>query len=244
MSEIGVDWYIISCHKLFGPHIGGLCGLRCALKEIFPKQNNNKSSSMKDDAYYQTWESGTLNFEACAGIKGLGIYFSNLASFESNTVLGFEQHYNPNRDNSALPPGEISVQIKNSTQQSMRLLKHHIVQAYNHIRIAEDSCLNFLVPRLAACSNVQMLRDRASYNKLRFIPIVSFVHFKINSKTIVNECHQEGISIREGTFLANDVFLNSLDLCDGIVRISICHYNTLEETQRLVEVLESIDGWW
>ena len=34
------------------------------------------------------------------------------------------------------------------------------------------------------------------------------------------------------------------DSGEGNVRISFCHYNTLDEARRLMDVLESIDGWW
>jgi len=316
VRDSGVDWYVVSCHKLFGPHVGGLCGRRKALWDMFknsdggckdvgagsqcrgPDGNDNDDGShetnWKDEDIYRSWETGTLSYEACAGIRGLGRYFSNLASLATNgsnvsttiTTTTTTDHplvsycskgYTDGCGVGGLPSGEISMQTRrvipplsypSSSSHSM-MAEAQIQQAYKYIRTAEDSCIDALIPRLEACPNVRLLRrelvgedtdaedvyssnysssttshDSSKVASLR-IPIVSFVHEKIDSKRIVDMVFQEGgIVIRQGTFLANDVLLNCLGLLDSIVRISFCHYNTVEETRRLIEVLECIDGWW
>ena len=40
-----IDWYVISCHKLYGPHIGGLCGTEGAIQSLY---NNNNNTSSRD----------------------------------------------------------------------------------------------------------------------------------------------------------------------------------------------------
>ena len=34
LEDSEIDWYVVSCHKLFGPHLGGLCGRSEAVEEI------------------------------------------------------------------------------------------------------------------------------------------------------------------------------------------------------------------
>ena len=55
------DHYVVSCHKLFGPHLG-VCVSR--------KDGDGKALA----------ERGTMNFEACNGVVGLLEYFLKLAS--------------------------------------------------------------------------------------------------------------------------------------------------------------------
>ena len=228
--------------------------------------NGGPRCRWNDEDFYRTWEAGTLSYEACAGVKGLALYFSNLASLRSDDAgnRGSRARRDTTIDpppmpyygreqgcgEGGLPSGEVSEQTRIGISSSPSsyahpLLETQVLQAYKHMQTAEKLCTDFLVPRLQACPNVRMLRGYGTGgDHVELVPIVSFVHGKIHSRRIVDTVLREGIVIRQGTFLANDVLLKCLGLSDGIVRISFCHYNTVEETRRLLQVLESIDGWW
>jgi len=71
------DFYVVSCHKLFGPHIGAVAAKRTTMKRI---GGDGKG-----------WERGTINFEACEGVIGLLEYFLDLSSLtleNSEGLLG------------------------------------------------------------------------------------------------------------------------------------------------------------
>jgi len=34
LREIGMDWYVASCHKWFGPNLGVLCGKTQSIKAL------------------------------------------------------------------------------------------------------------------------------------------------------------------------------------------------------------------
>jgi len=86
-----------------------------------------------------------------------------------------------------------------------------------------------------------------STTDLTRVPTVCFVvtgRRAMKSKDIVTEFDKEGnIGIRYGHFYAYGLVVNAvpkLDTDDGVVRISLVHYNTVEEVERIVGVLRRV----
>ena len=75
-EESGVDWYAMSCHKLFGLHSGVLCGRREAVKDTTTVGSGGWDRRGDEDVYQERTE---VNCEACAGIWRINVYFSNPA---------------------------------------------------------------------------------------------------------------------------------------------------------------------
>ncbi|MFZ4507093.1 MAG: cysteine desulfurase-like protein [Fimbriimonas sp.] len=71
----GVDWYVFSNYKVFGPHMATLFGRNDAFAEI--KGPNH--FFIPDDAVPYKYELGGISHEACAGLLGLQPYFRFLA---------------------------------------------------------------------------------------------------------------------------------------------------------------------
>ncbi|OSX61401.1 hypothetical protein POSPLADRAFT_1170133 [Postia placenta MAD-698-R-SB12] len=87
----------------------------------------------------------------------------------------------------------------------------------------------------------------AEHEGLDRVPTVSFVvvgERAIRSQDVVARFDAKGnIGIRYGHFYAYTLVSSlspSLDVEDGVVRISLVHYNTLEEVVKIIEVLEEI----
>ncbi|KAF8073921.1 pyridoxal phosphate-dependent transferase [Lyophyllum atratum] len=79
------------------------------------------------------------------------------------------------------------------------------------------------------------------------VPTISFVvvgQKPLKSRDIVRVFDQMGeIGIRYGHFYAYslvDELSPKVDLDDGVVRISLVHYNTVEEVERIIEILKEI----
>ena len=69
---------------------------------------------------------------------------------------------------------------------------------------------------------------------------VSFVHEAKTSREITEVIDQTGIAIRHGHMYAYHLCeALGLDPEDGVVRISLVHYNTPDEIERLIEVMDS-----
>jgi cysteine desulfurase family protein (TIGR01976 family) len=68
---------------------------------------------------------------------------------------------------------------------------------------------------------------------------VSFVHRSKRSREITEAVDRSGIAIRNGHMYAYRLCeALGLDPADGVVRVSLVHYNTVEEIDRLIEVLD------
>jgi cysteine desulfurase family protein (TIGR01976 family) len=73
------------------------------------------------------------------------------------------------------------------------------------------------------------------------VATVSFVHETRSSAEIVAALHAANIAVRHGHMYAYRLCeAMGLDPGDGVVRISAVHYNTIEEIERVIEVLEPL----
>ena len=68
---------------------------------------------------------------------------------------------------------------------------------------------------------------------------LSFVHHSKSSREIAELVDRSGIAIRNGHMYAYRLWeALGLDPADGVVRVSLAHYNTVEEIDRLIAVLD------
>ncbi|KIJ62257.1 hypothetical protein HYDPIDRAFT_94816 [Hydnomerulius pinastri MD-312] len=105
---------------------------------------------------------------------------------------------------------------------------------------------------------LSFLKDEKQYDRgvrvvgtseidLSRVPTVSFTVIgqkPIKSKDVVAAFDKKGgIGIRYGHFYAYSLIANAipkLDINDGVVRISLVHYNTVEEVNKIVETLKEV----
>lgn len=78
------------------------------------------------------------------------------------------------------------------------------------------------------------------------LPTISFVHATISPRTIVTICEAHGIGCRYSSFLCTPHLARDFDFdhSEGVVRVSLAHYNTLLEVQSLVDAVASIPDWF
>ena len=78
-------------------------------------------------------------------------------------------------------------------------------------------------------------------DKNKRVPTISFVHSRMKSDQIVKKVDEHRIGIRFGDFYAKKI-IQDLELAEknGVVRISLVHYNTSEEVKKLIGVLRTI----
>ncbi|GKY93048.1 hypothetical protein MPSEU_000273100 [Mayamaea pseudoterrestris] len=199
LDSMNVDWYVVSCHKIFGPHLGALIGRK------------NIAGGME-------LELGTVNFEACAGIAGLGQYFAKLSCIKS---------------------GEEGLDVVTPS-----LDQSNVKLAYRLISLAEAPISELLLDWLSKCSNVTLLQSECARTSNR-IPVFSFRHLSVSSRKIIASCEECGVIGRRGTFLSCKLFQDdyAINEEDGVVRLSLAHYSVPAEIQRAIKVLEAIPGW-
>jgi len=95
-----------------------------------------------------------------------------------------------------------------------------------------------LVDYLSSRDDVRIIGPNSSGPER--VGTVSFVHDSKTSREITEVVDRSGIAIRHGHMYAYRLCdALGLDPEDGVVRVSAVHYNTVEEIDRLIEVLET-----
>lgn len=117
-------------------------------------------------------------------------------------------------------------------------LRSQVAEVYqtlaHHEQILASRFLEFLNHK----KNVRIIGD-PSADKLLRVPTISFVVEGRKSSEIPVLVDPHKIGIRYGDFYARQL-ITDLDLLenDGVIRVSMVHYNTLEEVDRLIRVLD------
>lgn len=249
-----VDWYVVSCHKLFGPHLGGLIGRQGGAVEQLSAAAGSSSGS--DEYVLKLIEKGTGNYEACAGMLGLGSYFSSLASFDPSNwknldvTLSMDQRTRQERrsgercsENAGLAPGCSVGEVMADQLVSFEDVK----EAYRRIHISERPMVETLLWGLRRSRKVRIIEgEKRKMFSMERLPTVCLIHNEIPISQIIAACDTNGIVCRCSTFLCTEHLARdfSFDYSEGVLRVSLAHYNTVHEIQSLIQTLESIPGWY
>jgi len=241
-----VDWYVVSMHKLFGPHIGVLLGRRSQSMEEFLEGADASSSQsiIIEERIQGLIESGTANIEGCAGVVGLGMYFKSLSKWYQGEALIPEK----------IAVGRVPTRISDVDGADDMVSLREVKLAYRMIRRVEESLLKLLLRRLSRCpllriidgSTMSGVPNNSYCDDIFRLPIVSFVHKIVPSRDIYTFCYQRGITCRHGFFLCTKYLAADLNFDeneDGALRVSLAHYNTSDEIEILCDVLENMPKW-
>ncbi|MEH2000239.1 MAG: cysteine desulfurase-like protein [Nostoc sp.] len=205
VQDLDVDFYALSCYKVYGPHHALLYGKE---EHLLRLPGLNHYFIEQTDIPYK-FQLGNVNFELSYGMLGLCDYLSELAQL----------HYG---------------------NQTAPDLRNQMVQAFDLISIHEEKISDRLLNYLNSKSNVRVIGQSKADRQFR-VPTISFVVDGINSSTIPAKIDQHYIAIRYGDFYAKRL-IEYLGLASqgGIVRVSMVHYNTLEEVSSLIEAFDQI----
>ena len=111
---------------------------------------------------------------------------------------------------------------------------------YSLIARHEESLSKQIIEFMNSKKGVRIIGS-SDYKSLNRVPTISFVKENTNSEQITLQTDKKKIAIRYGDFYARRLidYLNLVEQ-NGVVRISMVHYNTIEEVDRLVKVLDTI----
>ncbi|MEH2063682.1 MAG: cysteine desulfurase-like protein [Nostoc sp.] len=205
VQDLDVDFYTLSCYKVYGPHHALLYGKE---EHLLRLPGLNHYFIEQTDIPYK-FQLGNVNFELSYGMLGLCDYLSELAQL----------HYG---------------------SETAPDLRNQMVQAFDLISIHEEKISDRLLNYLNSKSNVRVIGQSKADRQFR-VPTISFVVDGINSSTIPAKIDQHYIGIRYGDFYAKRL-IEYLGLASqgGIVRVSMVHYNTIEEVNSLIEAFEQV----
>jgi len=272
LEELGgvIDWYVLSCHKLFSTHLGGLYGKSDAVEELSEDLQIHKTrENLQQELVYKEWEMGTISYEACAGVNALGDYLSDIGKSTrdilSSSICSPPSMYQSSQQQRSHECTSQTNDIYNTRSlsshniadslnqpQSPILSKNQVIQAYDNIEKIELPLTKQLILALTkSSSNLKIIEEKDVFftqhdtnfkkSKRKRLPIISIAHDKIGSETIVQTCEANGIICRQSSFLSSRL-LKAWGV-SKVVRFSLAHYNKMDEIVRLVQVLEAIPCW-
>ncbi|MGD1846863.1 MAG: cysteine desulfurase-like protein [Salibacteraceae bacterium] len=205
VQQWGVDFYIFSCYKVYGPHQGVLYGKRHLL-EALPSYNHYFIAS--NDLPYK-FQPGGVNYELSYGLIGVNDYLGEVA----------RRAEAPETTEKAAITTAFDLMAQHEAQLGQRLLAF-----------------------LEAHPKTQVI-GRADAHPNHRVATYSFTVAGWQSDAVVAQVDPHRIGIRYGDFYAKKLIAAlGLESQNGVVRVSMVHYNTLEEVDRLIEVLEPILG--
>lgn len=191
VQDLGVDFYVFSTYKTFGPHQAIMYGRYDILQDL-PGINHG----FIDEVPYK-FLPGNCNFELAYSLAAIPQYIEQLGS------------------------GDIS-------------------QGYQNIAIHEQHLASLLLNYLNNQQNVTVIGEASADRHIR-VSTIAFIHHHMNSDEIVKAMDVNKIGIRYGDFYAVDL-IDDLGLREkgGVVRVSLVHYNTIAEVEKLISHLKNI----
>lgn len=222
VSDWGVDWYCFSPYKTFGPHSGALFGSDRGLAAV--EGPNHYFVDPRDNPYKHELGGG-LAHELCAGIVALGGYLRWLSGAAGEEEEGEEE-------DSGLEGGRT-------------LTRADVLVAFDRARALEEA------PARRAMEALASLRDRGAIRIIGpacsdatvRVPTMSFVPTSANvsPSDVAAAAREDSVAIRNGNMygvrLCEDL---GIEAGEGVVRVSLAHYNTEDEVERLVLALERV----
>lgn len=196
MQALGVDFYVMSLYKVFGPHLGLLYGRR----ELLVNLANLNHEYLAADAIPYKLQPGGASYELVHGAAAIPGYIEAL-----------DREHGGNGDGKA---------------------------AWSAILDHENALQAPLLEFLAATPDVELLGPATVENRL---PIIAFRVAGKRCIEIVKALEERKLACRSGHFHARRL-LESLDIDpeDGVVRVSLAHYNTEGEIEQLLNALNAV----
>jgi cysteine desulfurase family protein (TIGR01976 family) len=208
--ELGADFYVFSCYKTFGPHHGLLYGKLSHLQDL-PSQNHRLVGEHNIPYKFQP---GNVNYELSYGMTGLMDYLEQLGATDGNHAT--PEDGEPDRARTA------------------------VVEAFSEIAEYEQTLSEPLLDFLCSKSQARIVGNESADRNER-VSIISFTVDDKKSADVVRRVDEHKIGIRFGNFYSERlVDALGIPTTDGVVRVSMVHYNTVDEVGRLIDVLDGL----
>lgn len=211
VQGLDADFLVVSAYKFFGPHVGALYGKRSILEDLRAYKIRPVPEDIPDK-----FETGTQNFEGIAGTLGALEYLSEIGNRMMEETSGM-------------------VSPQEGGRRAALSLAMKAIQSYE--MLLSRALINTLssIPGLRIWGIVD---ENATAQR---VPTVSFTMKGFSPLQIATGLNKAGIYAWDGNYYALAV-TDRLGLEDsgGMLRIGLVHYNTLEEIDRLGEVLSTL----
>ena len=210
VQQLDCDFLVASAYKFFGPHLGVLYGKTEVLEPL-----TSYKVRPQDEQPPGKFETGTLNHEGLAGTTAAIDYLSEIGKLSESGS------------------GELT-----STYDGRRLL---LKRAMTAIQQYEMACSAMLIVELQKLSGMKLYGISEQPRYAWRTPTVGFRMASHSPREITEKLASENIYTWDGHFYALEV-IRGLGLEDqgGVVRVGLVHYNTEDEIERLIRVLDKL----
>ncbi|HCB01626.1 MAG TPA: cysteine desulfurase-like protein [Anaerolineae bacterium] len=212
VQKLDADYLVSSAYKFFGPHVGILYGKKELLEKLFAYKVRPATNLLPGK-----FETGTQNHEGIAGVLGTIEYFEWISKeFGAKYIEGLGEEGYAGR----------GLELK---------------KAMTAIRAYEYELSRALLSTLESIPNLQIYGLTDEKRLEERVATFSFRLKDLHPKDVAEKLAKENIYVWDGHYYAlNVVERLGLDDKGGMVRVGAAHYNTLEEVERLGDVLKKI----
>ena len=210
VEDFDCDFYVVSFYKFCAMRISALY-----IKDnnfIYNIENQNHYFFDNSESFSKKLEIGGINYENMNSIIGLADYLVNIAIFF-------------NYNNSKINNNELIFDRK------------LLIFVIEKIKIYENVLMNMLI-NFFNNEETKKEIELIHCNKLPKVPIFSLKFKNYNENNVNIILNELGLLTNNSTFYCDRLFDNlELDKSNGVIRISLMHYNTFEEGNRIIEFL-------
>jgi cysteine desulfurase family protein (TIGR01976 family) len=212
VQKLDCDFLISSAYKFFGTHSGILYGKHELLEKLFAYKVRPATNKLPGK-----FETGTQNHEGIAGVLGAIEYFEWVGKeFGKEYAAGLGDY------------------------QGRRLELKKGMAAIHAYELELGRAL------LSALGSIPGLRIYGLTDENRLSDRVATFSFRLKDmhpRSVAERLAQDGIYVWDGNYYALNVSERlGVEESGGMVRVGAAHYNTLEEVERLKEVLMRISA--
>jgi selenocysteine lyase/cysteine desulfurase len=212
VQALGADFLVCSSYKFFGPHAGILYGRYDLLDGLTAYKVRPAPDSLPG-----RFETGTQNHEGIAGVLGTLEYFEWVGK-----TFGGEQ--------------EEGLRERGYTGRRMELKK-----AMTAIRAYEFELSRLLLQTLTGIPGLQLYGPADPRKLDGRVPTFAFTLAGKHPRAVAEALAKENIYVWDGNYYALAVTERlGVEASGGMVRVGAAHYNTLDEIDRLGDVLRKI----
>ena len=226
----GADVVVFSFYKVFGPHYAVLWAERELLLSL-PSLNHY---FIGPEVVPYKLQPGNVNYELSYGCIGIRDYLCHIGE-----SLGAAVGKPPGAVHGATPGNALGAD-PNAPQAATGTPRQRMQAAFDAFAAHEDALSERLLSWLRGIRGVRIIGRPRAGDGLR-VPTIAFVVPGMTPESIVRHTDRHGIGIRHGDFYARRLIESlGLQAHGGVVRVSIAHYNTAGEIDRLVRHLDEI----
>ncbi|NND98444.1 MAG: cysteine desulfurase-like protein [Pirellulaceae bacterium] len=218
VSHWGCDFLTCSAYKFFGPHVGILYGRRERLETLQPYKLRPAPDTIPG-----RWMTGTQNHECIAGTMAAIDYIADIGRMTNGQSLDRRAPDRRTLDRRALDR------------------RTALSNAYESIRHYERRLLDRLLEALLTMESIKVWGITDPDARDQRLPTVSISHAKLTSVQFATQLAAHGIFAWHGNYYALPLTEQLGVEPDGMVRIGAVHYNTVEEIDRLLAAVASMD---